>query len=62
MKIEISFDDEEFEKAVRIFSQMIGLKKSVTDSQPISDKATFELKGPDGQVKQREEGKSNARG
>lgn len=62
MKIEISFDDEEFEKAMRIFSQVIGLKKSMSDSQAISDKATFELKGPDGEVKQREEGKSNAAG
>lgn len=58
MKIEISFDDEEFEKAMRIFSQILGLKKSMSDSQPISDRATFELKGADGQVKQTERGKS----
>ena len=62
MKIEISFEDEEFEKAMRIFSQILGLKKSVQDQQPISDKATFELRGPDGELKQREEGKSDAAG
>ena len=62
MKIEVSFDDEEFEKGVRIFSQILGLKKGMTDSQPITDKASFELRGPDGKVKQREEGKSNAAG
>lgn len=62
MKIEISFDDEEFEKAMRIFGQVLGMKKCVKDHQGISDKASFELKGPDGKVKQREEGKSHARG
>lgn len=62
MKIEISFDDEEFEKAMRIFGQILKLKKNLGDQQPISDSATFELKGPDGEVKQREEGKSDAGG
>ena len=68
MKIEISFDGEDefdkqfLEKAKRIFEQIAGLRKSVRDSQPISDSASFELRGPDGEVKQREEGKSNATG
>lgn len=61
MKIEINFDDDEWEKVKAILSR-IGLKKAISDSHPISDKASFELKGPDGKVKQREEGKSNAAG
>ena len=61
MRIEISFDDGEWEKAMKIFGQVL-LKKGMTDSQPIKDKATFELRGPDGELKQREEGKSDAAG
>lgn len=61
MEIKISFDDEEWEKALRIFGQIF-LKKGMSDSQPIKDKATFELRGPDGELKQREEGKSDAAG
>jgi hypothetical protein len=61
MKIEIHFDDDEWAKALGIFNQVL-LKKGMSDSQPIKDKATFELKGPDGKVKQKEEGKSNAAG
>jgi len=61
VRIELSFDDEEWEKVQEIFKKVF-LKKGMSDSQPIKDKATFELRGPDGELKQREEGKSDAAG
>lgn len=62
MRIEISLDDDEWEKAKVIFAQIMNMKKPMADSHSISDRASFELKGPDGEVKQREEGKSHAAG
>lgn len=55
-KIEINFDDEEWENVKSLLGSF--LNKEVSEEHPITDRASFELKGPDGKVKQAERGTS----